>query len=79
MSFYEIANTKNIGVSRTEKEKYDLLTLVIIKLGDRVYTGEEGSEGYELLRILNAIMYPHQEDFIEVVSEYIDFSGNEEL
>lgn len=24
-------------------------------------------------------MYPHQEDFMEVVSEYIDFSGNEEL
>lgn len=44
-----------------------------------MYTGKEGSEGYELLRFLNAIMYPHQEDFIEVISEYIDFSGNEEL
>lgn len=44
-----------------------------------MYTGEEGSDGYELLRFLNAIMYPHQEDFMEVVSEYIDFSGNEEL
>lgn len=56
-----------------------MITLVIIKLGDMVYTGEKGSEGYELLRFLNAIMYPHQEDFMEVVSEYIDFSGNDEL
>lgn len=79
VSFYEIANTKNIGVNGTEKENYDLITLVIIKLGDMVYTGEKGSEGYELLRFLNAIMYPHQEDFMEVVSEYIDFSDNDEL
>ena len=48
--------------------------MVIIKLGDMVYTGEEGSGGYELLRFLNAIMYPHQKDFMEVASEYIDFS-----
>ena len=79
ISFYEIENTKNIGANGVEKEKYDLLTLVIIKLGDMVYTGEEGSEGYELLRFLNAIMYPHQKGFMETVSEYIDFSENEEL
>ena len=42
-----------------------------------MYNGEEGSEGYELLRFLNAIMYPHRDDF--TVSEYIDFSENEEL
>ena len=79
ISFYEIENTKNIGAGGVEKEKYDLLTLVIIKLGDMVYTGDKGSEGYELLRFLNAIMYPHQEGFMEAVSEYIDFSVNEEL
>lgn len=79
ISFYEIENTKNIGAGGIEKEKYDLLTLVIIKLGDMVYTGDKGSEGYELLRFLNAIMYPHQEGFMEAVSEYIDFSVNEEL
>ena len=44
-----------------------------------MYTGKEGSEGYEILRFLNAIMYPHQEGFMETVSEYIDFSDNEEL
>ena len=34
MSFYEIANTKNIGVSRTEKEKYDLLQKLEGKLSE---------------------------------------------
>lgn len=44
-----------------------------------MYNGEEGNEGYGLLRFLNAIMYPHREDFMDTISEYIDFSGNEEL
>ena len=91
ISFYGIENTKNIRVGKMEeghsmegkhsieKEKYDLMTLVIIKLGDRVYNGDKGSEGYGLCRFLNTVMYPHQEDFMEVVSEYIDFSENEEL
>ncbi len=47
--------------------------------GKKVYNGEKGSEGYDLLRFLNAIMYPHKEDFMDMISEYIDFSGNEEL
>lgn len=84
ISFYEVVNTKNIGDSATLKEKllkenYDLLEMVVIKLGNKVYNGEEGNEGYELLRFLNAIMYPHREDFMDTISEYIDFSGNEEL
>lgn len=49
------------------------MTLIVIKLG------EKGDEGYELLRFLNALMYPHKEGFMDTVSEYIDFSGNEEL
>lgn len=55
------------------------MTLIVIKLGEKVYNGEKGDEGYELLRFLNALMYPHKEDFMDTVSEYIDFSGNEEL
>ena len=55
------------------------LQLVIIKLGDEVYNGEKGDEGFELLHFLNAIMYPHREDFIEKISDYIVFSENEEL
>ena len=58
---------------------YDLLTLVVIKLGDEVYNGREDEEGYGLLRFLNTIMYPHQKDFKDKVSEHIDFSDNEEF
>ena len=39
----------------------------------------EGDEGYELLRFLNVLMYPHKEDFMDVMKTYIDFSDNEEL
>ena len=55
------------------------MTLVVIKLGNTVYNGDEEDEGYELLRFLNTIMYPHKDDFMDTVSEYIDFSDNEAL
>ncbi len=79
VSFYEMTNTKNIGNCITKKEDYDLLTLVIIRLGKKEYNGEKKDEGYDLLRFLNTIMYPHRDDFMEVVSDYIDFSQNSEL
>ena len=79
ISFYEVSNTKNIGGAALEKGKYDLMTLAVIKLGDKVYNGQEGDEGFELLRFLNTIMYPHGEEFIKEISDYIDFSENEEL
>lgn len=43
------------------------------------YHGKEGDDGFRLLRFLNAIMYPHKENFMDTISEYIDFSNNEEL
>lgn len=52
---------------------------MIIRLGDDVYHGREEDEGFSLLRFLNAIMYPHQHNFMETISEYIDYSDNEEL
>ena len=55
------------------------MKLVIIRLGNKVYNGEKGSEGYRLLRFLNLLLYPHKDDFMESISEYIDFSDNEEL
>lgn len=55
------------------------MTLVIIRLGKKEYNGTKGSEGFDLLRFLNAIMYPHKADFMEVVSDYIDFSQNDQL
>jgi len=55
------------------------MTLVVIKLGGQVYNGGKEDEGYALLRFLNTIMYPHKEDCMDTVSEYIDYSENEEL
>ena len=48
-------------------------------MGNTVYNGDEEDEEYELLRFLNTIMYPHKDDFMDTVSEYIDFSDNEAL
>ena len=79
IQFYEITNTKNTAPTIVPREYYDLMTLVVIKLGDEVYNGNEEDEGYELFRFLNAIMYPHKKDFMSTVSEYIDYSDNEEL
>lgn len=79
ISVYGMSNTKNTGTNTVPKENYDLMTLVVIKLGDEVYNGEKGDGEYEILRFLNAIMYPHKEDFSDTMSEYIDFSKNEEL
>ena len=79
ISFYEMVNTRNTGNCMPVKENYDLMKLVVIRLGGKVYNGEKGEEGYPLLRFLNAVMYPHREDFLKTVSKYIDFSENEEL
>lgn len=79
ISVYEFGTTQNTGGSMTPKENYDLMTLVVIKLGNKVYNGEKKDTDYDLLRFLNAIMYPHKDDFMETISEYIDFSENEEL
>lgn len=37
ISFIEMSNTKKYGKCRPLKENYDLLTLVLIRLGDEVY------------------------------------------
>jgi len=74
-----MVNTKNTAPNTVSKENYDLMTLVVIKLGNTVYNGDEEDEGYEFLRFLNTIMYLHKDDFMDTVSEYIDFSDNEAL
>jgi hypothetical protein len=79
VSFYEIANTRNIGNCHPKKEDYDLMTLVLIRLGDKVYNGNRDDEGHDLFDFLNLIMYPHDENFMNDVSRYIDFSNNAEL
>lgn len=79
ISFYEVDNTKNYGKCSTCKENYDLLNLVVIRLGASVYNGVKEDEGYDVLRFLHTIMYPHKADFLKTVKEYIDFSQNEVL
>lgn len=79
ISFYEMTNTKNIGNCSVLREDFDLIKLVIIRLGNKVYNGDKEGEGYRLLHFLNLLMYPHKNDFMESISDYIDFSGNEEL
>lgn len=79
ISFYEMTNVKNIGACNVAKENFDLMKLVVIRLGNKVYNGRKGDEGYGIFRFLNAVMYPRKDDFMEIMSEYIDFSENEEL
>lgn len=79
ISFIEMCNTKNYGNCQPEKKNYDLLTLIIIRLGDEVFNGAEGNPGYDVLKFLHAVMYPHKEDFLDTVKKYIDFSNNQQL
>ncbi len=79
ISFYEFSNTKNYGNSMPQKENYDLLNLVIIRLGDKVYNGDKKDKGYDVLRFLNAVMNPGSGERLNIVKDYVDFSQNEEL
>ena len=79
ISFIEMDNTKNYGKCHPKKSHYDLLTLVIIRLGDEKFEGKRESPGYDVLKFSHAIMYPHKPDFLDTVKQYIDFSENEQL
>lgn len=79
ISFIEMDNTKNYGKCHLEKSHYDLLTMVIIRLGDEKFDGARENPGYDVLKFLHAIMYPHKPDFLDTVKQYIDFSENEQL
>lgn len=82
ISVYEMTNTKDTGIRKgksAKKKPYDLMTMVLIRLGSEAYDGDEEDEDYELLRFLNVLMYPRKADFMDVMRNYIDFSENEEL
>lgn len=79
ISFMEMCNTKNYGTCYPDRKNYDLLTLIIIRLGDEVYDKAKDEPGYDVLKFLHAVMYPHKDDFLDTVKEYIDFSRNEAL
>lgn len=44
-----------------------------------MYNKAKEEPGYDVLKFLHAVMYPHKEDFLDTVKEYIDFSCNEAL
>ena len=79
VSFYGFENTRNLGPCSVRRQDFDLFSLVIIRLGSSSYDGSPDDSGYRLLRFLNALMYPHRRDFMDTVSDYIDFSANTEL
>lgn len=79
ISFMEMCNTTNYGNCQPDRKNYDLLTLIIIRLGDEVYNKAKEEPGYDVLKFLHAVMYPHKKDFLDTVKEYIDFSQNETL
>ena len=79
ISFIEMSNTANYGNCSPAKENYDMLTLVVIRLGDENYRELEDADKNNVLRFLHTIMYPHKEEFMDTIKEYIDFSNNERL
>lgn len=63
-----------------ERERYSISFYKMVNTGNMGhYVPDEEDEGFGLLRFLNAVMYPHQDGFMDTISEYIDFSDNEEL
>ena len=69
ISFYKIVNHKNVGKCRPKEADYDLLTLVIIRLGDKDYHSIEKN----VLDFLTIIFHPHQKGFGKKLSRYISF------
>ena len=79
ISFIEMANTRNYGKCHPAKKNYDLLSLVVIRLGDGAFRGIGDKAKNDMMEFLHAIMYPHKEDFLDIIKKHISFSDNEEL
>lgn len=75
ISFYGIDNLKNIGNCHPKKEDYDLLQLIVIRLGDKDYENEVP----DVLEFLTTIFYPHGQGFRKKIAKYIDLDSNLEL
>ncbi len=78
-SFQITENLAGLDRASPARENYDMLTLVIIRLGDAVFQEIEDKDKSSMLEFLHTIMYPHRKDFLDTVKKYIDFSKNEEL
>lgn len=77
ISFYMMDNVKNVGNCCPKKEDYDLMQLVIIRLGRA--EPDEDCEGCDLIQFLRLLFLPQKDDILQPLSRYIDFSKNEEL
>lgn len=75
ISYYRMENYKNTGNCQPETKDYDLLHLVIIRLGDKDYSTAET----DILDFLTALFYPHRADFKKTIGKYIDFKQNLKL
>lgn len=71
ISFYEIQNARNIGNCNPLRDDYDLMQLIVIRLGESEYQSEE----QDVLEFLSAIFYPHGPDFRKKISKYIDLDS----
>ncbi|MDD3404357.1 MAG: hypothetical protein PHQ72_13565 [Hespellia sp.] len=69
VSYYKFTNTKNIGEVAAKEENYDLMGLVIIRIGEVI-----NKNIVDIVRFLHGIFYDVTE-----VDNYIDFSDNEEF
>lgn len=69
ISFYKMVNYKNVGTCHPKEEDYDLMTLVILRLGDKDYHSEEKN----VLDFLTTIFHPHEKGFRKKISRYISF------
>lgn len=76
VSFYSFSNTANTGIAKAPNKDYDLMEMVIIRLGKRKEKKEDYSEP-EVVRFLNSFFF-HQEPekMIQEISEFVDFSQN---
>lgn len=68
-------NYKNIGEAYMREEDYDLLELIIVRLGS-----SECPEGKaDLFPFLTALFYPQRPNFREIIERYIDFESNRKM
>ncbi len=71
----KMCNYKTIGTAAMREADYDLMELVVVRLG----SSDCPQEKEELFQFLTALFYPHRADFRERMERYIDFGSNPEL
>ncbi len=79
ISLIEMSNTRNYGKCNPARKNYDMLALVIIRLGDKTFHEIEDKGKNDMMEFLHAVMYPHSKNFLDTIKKHISFSDNEEL